>query len=295
MISIIIPIYNVSKYLSQCIDSVLFQSYTDLEIILVDDGSTDDCPKMCDNYREQDSRVRVIHKKNGGLSDARNVGIKIATGEWTFYLDSDDWLDKETIAKLYRFAIDNDCDVVQGNMYYAYDDHLLYRQAKRNEQKKNVLSRYEAMRELIINDRVKNFAWGKLYKTNIIKDLDFPVRKYFEDSFWQHLVIDRVERYGIIDEPLCYYRQRGDSISGTPSNRLNDLLEGNRVRMSFIREKYPELLPLMKKKYDELYEQINPSSGMLNQCRRFFLRVINRFRGSSYQRISSNKEELQYE
>ncbi len=295
MISIIIPIYNVSQYLPQCMESVMSQSYTDLEIILVDDGSTDECPQMCDNYKEIDSRVIVIHKKNGGLSDARNAGMKVATGEWTFFVDSDDWLDKETITKLYRFAIDNDCDVVQGNMYYAYDNHLLYRRASEKEQQQTVLSRHEAMHELIINDRVKNFAWGKLYKTTIIKKLDFPVGKYFEDCFWQHLVIDRVERYGIIEEPLCYYRQRGDSISGTPSNRLNDLLEGNRERMVFIRAHYPDLLYLMEKKYHELYELINPSSGMLNQCRRFFRRVINRFNGSPYQRISMNKEGLQYE
>ena len=285
MISIIIPIYNVSRYLPQCMKSVLSQSYQDLEIILVDDGSTDDCPKMCDNYKEQDARVRVIHKKNGGLSDARNAGIKVATGEWTFYLDSDDWLDREAITKLYQFAIDNHCDVVQGNMYYAYDDHLLYRQVKRNEQKKIVLSCNEAMRELIINDRVKNFAWGKLYKTNIIKDLDFPVGKYFEDSFWQHLVIDRTERYGIIDEPLCYYRQRGDSISGTPSDRINDLLEGNRVRMSFIHDKYPELLPLMKKKYDDLCNELNPPNDVGYKCRQLVRRVMGRLRPSLYKRI----------
>lgn len=285
MISVIIPIYNVSQYLSQCVDSVLTQSYQDLEIILVDDGSTDECPQMCDDYQKRDARVRVIHKKNGGLSDARNVGMKIASGEWTFFVDSDDWLDEEAIMNLYRFAIDKHCDVVQGNLYYAYEDHLLYRRASEKEQKQTVLSRHEVMRELIINDRVKNFAWGKLYKTNIIKDLDFPVGKYFEDSFWQHLVIDRVERYGIIDEPLCYYRQRGDSISGTPSNRLNDLLEGNKERMSFIRDQYPELLSLMKKKYDDLCNELNPPNDVGYKWRQFISKIMGRLRPSIYKRI----------
>ena len=285
MISVIIPIYNVSQYLSQCVDSVLTQSYQDLEIILVDDGSTDECPQMCDDYQEKDARVRVIHKKNGGLSDARNAGMKIASGEWTFFVDSDDWLDEEAIMNLYRFAIDKHCDVVQGNLYYAYEDHLLYRRASEKEQKQTVLSRHEVMRELIINDRVKNFAWGKLYKTNIIRDLEFPVGKFFEDSFWQHLVIDRVERYGIIDEPLCYYRQRGDSISGTPSNRLNDLLEGNRERMSFIRDKNPEMLSLMKKKYDDLCNELNPPSDVGYKWRQLIRRVMGRLRPSLYKRI----------
>ena len=285
MISVIIPIYNVSRYLPQCMKSVLSQSYQDLEIILVDDGSTDDCPKMCDNYKEQDARVRVIHKKNGGLSDARNAGMKIATGEWTCFVDSDDWLDQEAIMKLYQFAIENRCEVVQGNIYYAYDDHLLYRQASKKEQKRTLLSRHEAMRELIINNRVKNFAWGKLYKTNIIRDLEFPIGKYFEDSFWQHHVIDRVQRYGIIDEPLCYYRQRGDSISGMPSNRRNDFMEGNRERMEFVRNRYPDLFPLMKRKYKDWDILLNPPTNIAYKLKRFFRRVVDRFRPNVFKRI----------
>ena len=134
MISVVIPIYNVAQYLSQCVDSVLSQSYQDLEIILVDDGSTDECPKICDDYQQKDARIRVIHKENGGLSDARNAGMKKATGEWTLFVDSDDWIDQEAIAKLYQFAIENRCDIVQGNVYYVYADHLLYRQASRKEQ-----------------------------------------------------------------------------------------------------------------------------------------------------------------
>lgn len=286
MISVIIPIFNISHYLSQCVDSVLAQSYEDLEIILVDDGSTDDCPRMCDEYKEQDVRVKVIHKENGGLSDARNVGMKIAAGEWIYFVDSDDWVDRNAIQQLYKFAVDNYCDVVQGGVYYAYHDHLLYRKASKKEQKRTVLERKDAMRELIVNDRVKNFAWGKLYKTELIEDLFFPVGKFFEDSFWQHLVMDRVERYGVIDEPLYYYRQREDSISGTPSNRLNDLLEGNKERVNFIREKYPDLLTLMQKKYSELNNQVNPPYSVSYRCKRFFQRVKGRLCPSSYQRIN---------
>ena len=278
MVSVVIPIYNVAQYLSQCVDSVLSQSYQDLEVILVDDGSTDECPKICDDYQQKDARIRVIHKENGGLSDARNAGMKKATGEWTLFVDSDDWIDQEAIAKLYQFAIENHCDIVQGNVYYVYADHLLYRQASRKEQKNNVLSCQGAMRELLINDRVKNFAWGKLYKTDIIKDLDFPVGKYFEDCFWQHLAIDRAERYGIVDEPLFYYRQRKDSISGIPSNRRNDLLEGNQERLNFIHERYPALYPLMKRRYNEICVILNPPTGLRFRLKRFVQKAVDRFR-----------------
>lgn len=285
MISVVIPIYNVAQYLSQCVDSVLAQSYRDLEIILVDDGSTDECPKICDDYQQKDARIRVIHQENGGLSDARNAGMKIARGEWIYFADSDDWLVQDAIQKLYHFAIENHCDVVQGGLYYAYQDHLLYRQATKVEQRCPVLERDEAMRELIINDRVKNFAWGKLYKADLIRDLPFPVGKYYEDSFWQHLVMDRVARYGIIDEPLYYYRQRNNSISGMPSDRLHDLLEGNRERLNFIHERYPELYPLMKRKYDNLYSQMYPSQGITYKCKRFMERVLGRLRPSVYKKI----------
>lgn len=285
MISVIIPIYNVSPYLSHCVDSVLSQSFADLEIILVDDGSTDECPGICDSYVERDSRVKVIHKPNGGLSDARNAGMKIAKGEWIFFVDSDDWLALDAIQKLYQFAVENHCDVVQGGFFYAYHDHLLYRKTTNKERNRTVFERDDAMCELIINDRVKNFAWGKLYKTDLIKDLFFPVGKYFEDSFWQHLLMDKVERYGIIDEPLYYYRQRDDSISGTPSNRLNDLLEGNKERLNFIREKYPQLLPLMEKKYKGLYERFNPPTGTKYRLKRFVERMIGRLKPDLYRRI----------
>lgn len=286
MISVIIPIYNVSQYLSQCLDSVLAQSYKDLEIILVDDGSTDGCAVICDEYKGKDRRIQVIHKKNGGLSDARNAGMKIAKGEWIYFVDSDDWLAEEAIERLYEYAIVHNCDMVQGNMYYVYKDHMLYRQANGKERKRTILTCDEAMRELIINDRVKNFAWGKLYKRGLIQDLDFPVGKYFEDSFWQHHIIDIVERYGIIDEPLYYYRQRGDSISGTSSTRFNDLLEGNRERLNFIRERYPELFPLMEKKYKKIYNQMNPPDDMGYKCVLFVRKVVGRIRPSLYKRIN---------
>ncbi|MBQ9664917.1 MAG: glycosyltransferase family 2 protein [Bacteroidaceae bacterium] len=285
MISVVIPIYNVAQYLSQCIDSVLSQSYPELEIILVNDGSTDDCPRICDEYKEKDARVRVIHQKNGGLSDARNSGMKIAEGEWIYFADSDDWLERNALLKLHQFALINHCDVVQGGLYYVYSDHLLFRKASKKEQMKTLLTRYEAMRELIINDRVKNFAWGKLYKATLIKDLFFPVGKYFEDSFWQHLVIDRVTQYGIIDEPLYFYRQRGDSISGTSSNRLNDLLEGNKVRLKFIKEKYPDLLPLMIDKYNVLSRQLFPSKTAWGKCEKICRRIVSMFNHKKYEKI----------
>lgn len=253
MISVVVPIYNVQPYLAQCVESIRSQTFCDLEIILVNDGSPDECPKLCDEYAAKDERVKVIHKANGGLSDARNVGVKAAVGEWIYFADSDDWLNSDAVRRLYEFAVAHDCDVVQGGLYYVYPDYLLCRNVRRKERTRSVLGRHEAMRELIINDRVKNFAWGKLYKAELIKDLDFPKGKFFEDCFWQHRVVDRVRRYGIIDSPLYFYRQRDDSISGSMSNNNRiDLLDGYRERYDFIQQKYPDLQSIMKQKYDAL-------------------------------------------
>lgn len=285
MISVLVPVYNVQPYLAQCVESIRSQTFYDLEIILVDDGSPDECPKLCDDYAVEDERIKVIHKSNGGLSDARNAGVKVAGGEWIYFADSDDWLNTAAIQKLYDFAIANDCDVVQGNMYYTYSDHLLYRKATRRERKANILLRDEAMRALIVNDRVKNFAWGKLYRTELIKDLEFPVGKFFEDCFWQHLVIDRVVRYGIIDEPLYYYRQRADSISGGRSDKKKDLLEGYSIRLDFIRNKYPDFENLMKRKYDELYHSLYVSDSYMTGFIKFLTNISKRLTGPFYCKI----------
>lgn len=272
MISVIIPVYNVSAYLSQCLESVLRQTYKDLEIILVDDGSKDNSGMLCDEYAAKDSRIKVIHKENGGLSDARNFGTAQASGGWIFYLDSDDWMANNTLETLLQYAEINNCDAVQGGMYYAYPNHLL----KRKEKPSTVLSRNAAMKELIINDRVKNFAWGKLYRTELVKDILFPKGKFFEDCYWQHLVIDRVNRYGIIDTPLLYYRQRPDSISGTISNRYDDLIEGYEIRLKFIQEHYPKFIKLMQKKYEEMKEVKYPSKNPFRRLSRLVKRIKER-------------------
>ena len=291
MISVIVPVYNVQPYLVQCVESIRTQTFCDLEIILVDDGSSDECPRLCDEYAAKDARIKVIHKSNGGLSDARNAGVKIAVGEWIYFADSDDWLESDAIEKLYGFAITNDCNVVQGNMYYVYSDHMLYRKVCRRERKANVLSRDEAMRELIINDRVKNFAWGKLYKAELIKDLEFPVGWFFEDCFWQHRVVDRVCKYGIIDVPLYYYRQREDSISSTSSEKIKDLLDGYGCRLVFIRVHYPQYYNLMCKMHDRIYAQVYPQAGPSGVAHRIFDRVLSKLRTiNRYKTVYNNEK-----
>lgn len=244
-ISVVIPVYNVEQYLRQCLDSLGVLGREDVEVILVNDGSTDGSRAICAQYQERYSNVILIDKQNGGLSDARNKGTEAATGEYICYVDSDDWLEPDAINTLYEYAIANDCEIVQGSFYYAFNDYLEHNDRYfKADDAPFVMTREEAMKQLLKNLYVKNFAWGKIYKTSIAKAHYFPFGKYFEDSYWQFLMIHDCERYGVICEPLYYYRQRRSSISGGLGANYIDLIKGNETRLSFISNHYPDLTEL---------------------------------------------------
>lgn len=252
-ISVIIPVYNVQKYLSRCLESLYSQRNDTIEIILVNDGSTDESLIICQRYADIHSNTIIIDKENGGLSDARNAGTKAAIGDFIYYLDSDDWLAPDAIKTLYDYAIGNDCEIVQGGFYYAYDEHLLYD----NKYKESfILNRHEAMLELIKNDYIKNFAWGKLYRADIVKKHPFPKGKYYEDSYWQHLIVHECKRYGVLPTPLYYYRQRNSGISGEFSLKNLDLLRGYEERSVFVQEHYPEFNDVMSQSYYRVVQSL---------------------------------------
>lgn len=251
-ISVVVPIFNVQEYLQECLDSLYAQIDDSVEVILVNDGSTDGSLAICEECVKKYPETILVNKVNGGLSDARNVGTEAVTGEYIYYLDSDDWLVPNAIKTLYDFAVENHCDVVQGGFYYAYDDYLLY---DNRYKKPFVLDRNKAMLELIKNDYVKNFAWGKLYKADIVKRHPFPKGKFYEDSYWQHLIVHETSRYGIVPTPLYYYRQRQTGISGEFSLRNLDLLKGYEERLKFIHTNYPQYLLDMVIVYRKVLDQ----------------------------------------
>ena len=177
-VSVIIPVYNVEEYLKQCLDSVINQTYKNLEIILVDDGSFDNSGKICDEYALKDNRIKVIHKENGGLSDARNVGIKEATGEYITFIDSDDYTELDMIEYLYNVLIKFGCDI-------SVCTHKII---KNNKVKKSFnlkkdfkLSSYETVKRLLYNDGADTSAWAKLYKRDLFTGIEYPKGKLFED------------------------------------------------------------------------------------------------------------------
>ncbi|WP_226645651.1 glycosyltransferase family 2 protein [Mesobacillus subterraneus] len=242
-VSIVVPIYKVEKYLNRCIDSILSQTYKNIEVILINDGSPDRCGTIAEEYATVDPRIKVIHKKNGGLSDARNTGMKHVTGNYTMFVDSDDWLASSAIDRLLTTCKMYKADVVQSAFYYAYEDHLLFDHKQYSPQGTPViLNRNSLMYELVKNDRVKNFAWGKLYKTSILQGIPFKKDVLFEDVFWAHHVMDRVKKFVLINQPLYFYMQRSDSIVASYTPRNLDILAGLKERHKFIEENYRDLV-----------------------------------------------------
>lgn len=187
LISIVVPVYKVEPYLDKCISSIVNQTYKNLEIILVDDGSPDNCPAMCDAWAEKDNRIRVIHKPNGGLSDARNAGMSVATGELMAFVDSDDWIAPDMYEKLYHRLTEDGSDIAACGVQMVWEDNTPPRMLTRPGSR--TLNRDEAMQAIIEESCLKQPVWYKLYKSKLVRDIRFPVGKYHEDVFWSYQAV----------------------------------------------------------------------------------------------------------
>ncbi len=239
-ISVIIPVYNTAPYLRECVDSVISQTFADTQIILVDDGSDDGSAGICDEYADRFDNVSVIHKSNGGLSEARNVGMAASHGEYTFFLDSDDRIVPDTLETLLGLLNGYDADIATAGHIYWYDNAAVPARGVDND---TVFDREDSMRELIGNSVIKNFAWGKLYRTELLDGLSFPPGRYYEDVYWTHLVFDRAGKTVLTHRGLVYYRQRADGISYGAVHKKLDLIDGYMLRRSFAAQRYPRLVP----------------------------------------------------
>lgn len=209
-ISIIVPIYNVEKYLKKCIDSILEQTYSNIEVILVDDGSPDNCGKICDEYKKNDNRIIVIHKSNGGLSDARNVGISVATGDYIAFIDSDDYVDNNYISYLYNLLVLNNSDI-SIVMPYIVDENYIIKNKTRKEKIYNY-NNVEALKIMLYQKKFETSAWGKLFKVDVIKNIEFPKGKIYEDLGTIYKYILNANKITFSTKKSYYYLQRSDSI-----------------------------------------------------------------------------------
>lgn len=211
LVSVIIPVFNVKNYIDNCVESVCNQTYRNLDIILVDDGSQDDCSKICDSYAFKDPRIHSFHKKNGGLSDARNFGMKFAKGEFIFFLDGDDFISKSTISDLVNLQIKNESDIVICNMVHV--DERVNNEFTFNQDKIISLNfnSEQAIEESIYQKRFSCSACGKLYRKSVLT-VEFPFGKLSEDLAVSHIYLSEANTITYTNKVCYFYRQRGNSI-----------------------------------------------------------------------------------
>ena len=203
-ISVIVPVYNVEKYLDKCLESIVHQTYRNLEIILVDDGSSDNCPAMCDEWAGKDKRIKVIHKENGGLSSARNAGLDFATGEYIVFVDSDDWLDTDAVEKLLRAAVENRADIVASGFYFENESGTSSIQDLRVSSFEN-----EDIAFALLTDEIRPEVCSKLYSARLIGKLRFDESmKYAEDLPFNFNVMLKAKKLFCMAVSCYHYYQR---------------------------------------------------------------------------------------
>ena len=203
-ISIVVPIYKVEDYLERCINSILNQSFENFELILVDDGSPDRCGEICDEYAKKDNRIKVIHKENGGLSDARNAGLDIARGIFVGFVDSDDFIHKDMYSILYKAILDSKCDVAQCKFKYFHKEDELEKNII-NDGKYKIYTNIDAIEEMIDNKNLNVNVWNKLYKRELFDDIRFPKGKIHEDEFVTYKIFYKANSISYVDKEMYYY------------------------------------------------------------------------------------------
>ena len=237
-ISIIVPIYKVEKYINRCVDSILNQKFKDFELILVDDGSPDNCGKICDEYAKNDSRVVSVHKKNGGLSDARNYGINIAKGEYVGFVDSDDYIADDMYETLYNNIIKYDADVSVCGLYNCYNNNQ-YPEYDKNELL--ILNNKEALKMVLEGQKFSVPACNKLYKKELFNNIKYPVGRLSEDAFVTPKLLASTNRTVVDTTAKYYYVHRKDSITCSKFKKKDfDVVDAYKGNLEFVKEKYPE-------------------------------------------------------
>ena len=260
-VSIIVPVYQVENYIRQCVDSILAQTFTDFELILVDDGSKDQSGKICDEYAGMDERVKVIHKKNGGLSDARNRGMDQAVGNYFMFVDSDDYIAPTMVECLHKNILHEYADIAVCNFLYFFEND------REKNFSTNIKSETLSGTEIFYNRKnernygIWTVAWNKLYKRKSLGSMRFRFGKYHEDEFWANDIYQMNIKVITIPECLYYYRQRDNSIMGKKSMKRNfDIIEALQERIDIY---------LKEQKYsDQAYKVLIYSLEHLEESKR---------------------------
>lgn len=286
LVSVIIPVYNVENYLKQCVESVINQTYKKIEILLVDDGSTDNSGSICEQYKNKDPRIKVIHKKNGGLSDARNTALDIASGDYVYFLDSDDYINLETFENSVELGIKYNADIVCSSLCGFYGD-FAKNTSNNNDFECEVYNRIEALEHMFMDNNISHAACGKLYKKELFSEIRFPVGLLYEDYATTYYVLDKAQQVVYYNAQNYYYRQRIGSIMNSKVTEKDMVLLdiADKVYNDF-ENKYPNLHKYLLRK--KIVVNLKLLSRILNVSMNYLLNyqeiIINN--------INKDKEEF---
>ena len=245
-VSIIVPVYNVEKYLTRCIDSILNQIFKDFELILVNDGSTDKSLDICKHYKNIDNRICIINKENGGLSSARNAGLDIAKGEYIGFVDSDDYIEDDMYEILLNLIKKYDADVSICNLYDVIDGNEYIRNKENGIRE---YSRLDILKEVLLDKNIQSYAWNKLYKKELFDEIKYPIGKKYEDIGTTFYVFEKCNKIVVTSEPEYYYLKRSDSlVNNVTESTVLDYTEIIIQRYLYTKENIKEL-----KKYNNYY------------------------------------------
>lgn len=292
-ISVIIPVYNVEKYLSECLDSVVNQTYKNLQIILVDDGSTDFSGKICDEYAEKDNRITVVHQKNAGAGAAKNTGLELIDGEYFSIIDSDDYIELDMYKKMVKSLEKYNADIVQCLFRNVFVNDSFDRKYKIKGNYPKVLTSKRFLKEYLYDWKYAIFA-NKVFKSSLLKDIRFPVGRKIDDEFFTYKLVCNAKKVVNIDNILYNYRMRKTSVMNeNNSDRLiYDRIDCFIERYNYVSDIYPSL----KKKYNlKLYDDLlyfkdsaKDNGKILSLINNFSRKKSNGF-DKLYQKIMNNK------
>lgn len=276
LLSIIVPIYNVEQYLDECLQSLLQQTYTNFEVILVNDGSTDQSGSICKKYCLKDSRLKYYEKRNGGLSDARNYGIEKARGKYIAFVDSDDYVDKEMYQILIKNLIHYNSQIVCCPIKIKFAN---YTKIKKEIQGIKIFDSFGAIKDVLNQGGSLDYAaWNKVYMASLFSDIRFPKGKIYEDMHIMPIIFSKCKQIIQIDKPLYYYRQREKSITSSAFSKKNfDIISAYESILTFL-YKYDDSLyqialqEFLIAKFDLIYKylisDINEYNLMINKIKK---------------------------
>lgn len=254
LISVIVPVYNVEKYVEECIESILNQTLKNIEIIIVNDGSTDKSNELVNNLANKDNRITVINQSNKGLSMARNVGVDLAKGEYVSFIDSDDWIEKSMLEEMYKSAKNNNCDIVQCQIKNIKNNIPTRKLLDKSDIKKYI-------KRQLIAGKLSTYAWDKIYKRKFLKDnnLYFENKPRFEDWYFIMKAVSKMSRFMAIDNQFYNYRTNEGSLSKRYYNNYEDLI----IELQEKKYEYMKAWEISSKE-DELKSLLNLGDDILH-------------------------------